>query len=97
MSMNRKLRRASAPKRASVAVDIGDTDVRHGGRTLQITVSVNTDEDEMTVLERVRAAARGPKVAMCVCSVGVMKPEDSAELWGRIVPAATRKAAEGSS
>jgi hypothetical protein len=63
MSMNRKLRRASSSKKASVAVDIGGTDVRHGGRTLQITVSVNTDEDEMTVLERVRAAAATRKAA----------------------------------
>lgn len=96
MSMSRKLRRVPPPK-APGSVDIGDTDVRHGGRTIQVMVSVNTDEDEMVVLERVRAAARGPRVAMCVCSVGVMRAEDSAKLWEEVVPAATREAAKGSS
>lgn len=97
MSMNRKLRRISASKKASGAVDIGYVDVRHGGRTLQVIVSVNTDEEEMVVLERVRAAARGPRASMCVCSIGVMRPEDSAKLWDRIVPAAVRESEKGSS
>jgi len=72
--MNRHERRAQAAKRIGA-------DVRYGGRTIEIKVFVNTDEDEHAVVKRVQDAAKGPKKCMTVVMAGFLSEEDAKRVW----------------
>jgi hypothetical protein len=56
-------------------------EIRFGGRTLEVRVFVNTDEEDWVVAERVRQAARGPKQAMAVITVADVPVERATPLW----------------
>ncbi len=89
--MNRKERRASQAQ----GIDIGETDVRFGGRTIEVRVFVNTDEPAEVVGARVQAAAKGPGLRMAAALVGELDAEQAAEVWAGFVLQATRAAKSG--
>ncbi len=80
--MNRHDRRAQASqeRRDAAAKKLG-ADVRYGGRTLEVKVFVNTDEDEREVALRVQAAAKGPKGCMTVLTAGILDASDAEKVW----------------
>lgn len=57
----------SDPKKAAEQ----DMSIKFDGRTIMLTVFVNTDEDIKTVSERVTDAAKGPHGRMSACEAGV--------------------------
>lgn len=61
--------------------DLVGAELRYEGRTLDVNLFVNTDEDLHVVLERVQKAARGPLKAMVVAGARVMSPEESEPMW----------------
>jgi len=69
--------------------------LRFEGRTLELRVLVNTDEDLAEVLERVRLAAAGPRARMTVAGA-VLVDEDLAERWTRLWAHAVPPAPEAS-
>jgi len=82
MSMARRVKRRRA---------LGDdprldgAEARFDGRTLKLTVLVNTDQDVNEVAERVKEAARGPGMHMAV-AIGEEVPSDLAdELWSLLL------------
>jgi hypothetical protein len=80
--MNRHDRRAAeATSKPAEDPRLVGMEVRHGGRTLEVRVFVNTDEDDWVVAERVRQAARGPKQAMAVITVADVPVERAVPLW----------------
>lgn len=86
--MNRKERRARG-------IDIGDTTVRYGGRTLELWVVINTDETLEQVVARVAPAAKGPAQRMVVVTGGEMPASESKELWEKVIPQAEQQAKSG--
>lgn len=62
-----------------------DDEIRYGGRTLKVTVLVNTDEDEQAVVERIDGAARGSKDCMSVVMLDVVDPEQAKPVWDQII------------
>ncbi len=82
--MNREERR----RRAKNDPRMSGAEIRYGGRTIQITAYVNTDEDELEVLQRVQEAAKGPGKRMVLVAGGLL-PEDQWKLaWETIIGAA---------
>ena len=70
-------------------------ELRHGGRTLEVRVYVNTDEAPDVVLKRVEAAAKGEKgehtaSAVNECDLGAAK-----KLWEFIFTEMRKRAGEG--
>ena len=70
-------------------------EVRHGGRTINIQVFVNTDEDVNAVIERVRVAAQGEQVNMVLVGGGVLTKEkdkaDAERMWASSISAAKER------
>ena len=60
----------------------GKAEVRFNGRTVKVTVSVNTDEDENVVAKRIHDAACGPNKRMAV--TGIHETKDETEYWNRV-------------
>lgn len=89
--MNRKERRAVKAQ----GIDVGDMEVRFGGRTLQLTVVINTDESVEEVVQRVRKAASGPHLRMAVVGAGIVEAEKAAEYWANTIPHLKRIAGSG--
>lgn len=89
--MNRKERRSAKAQ----GIDIGQTDVRFGGRTVEVRVFVNTDEDEAVVGARVQAAAKGPQLRMAAALVSVLEAEQASAVWDTLVPQAISAAKSG--
>jgi hypothetical protein len=80
--MNRHDRRAAEAKsRPAEDPRLVGMEVRFGGRTLEVRVFVNTDEEDWVVAQRVREAARGPKQAMAVITVADVPVERAVPLW----------------
>lgn len=75
--MNRRERRAQT----KADPRLSGSDVRYGGRTLQVTAYVNTDEDERVVALRVQEAAKGPGKRMVLVTAGILNEEQSHRLW----------------
>ena len=71
--MNRRERRAQT----KADPRLSGSDVRYGGRTLQVT----TDEDERVVALRVQEAAKGPGKRMVLVTAGILNEEQSHRLW----------------
>lgn len=65
------------PKQAGVQ----DTSIKFGGRTIIMTVVVNTDEDMYEVGERVNDAAKGPKLRMALTGSRIMSGAEALALW----------------
>lgn len=80
--MNRHERRANRSK----GIDVGDTEVKHGGRTLDFKVLVNTDEPIEQVLMRIKTAAQGPNLSMAMVAGGELEPEDAVKVWEALLP-----------
>lgn len=78
--MNRHERRANRAK------GIGDLEVRHGGRTLDFKVLVNTDEPIEEVLRRIKQAAQGPNLSMTMVAGGELEPGDAVKVWEALLP-----------
>lgn len=89
--MNRHERRANRAK----GVGIGDTEVKHGGRTLDFKVLVNTDEPIEQVLMRIKTAAQGPNLSMAMVAGGELEPEDAAKVWEALLPMMEEEAKKG--
>jgi hypothetical protein len=82
--MNRHDKRA----RAKTDPRMSGADVRYGGRTVQVTVYVNTDEDENDVLIRVQEAAKGPSRRMVLAALAMLDEEQARRFWEHAVEAA---------
>ena len=82
--MNRHDRRA----RAKQDPRMDGMEVRYGGRTVHVTIWINTDEDEKTVSLRVHEAARGPRKDMAVVAGGVCDEEAARAVWAKVIDAA---------
>jgi hypothetical protein len=82
MGRHDRQQRAKADPRMSGA------DVRYGGRTIQVTVYVNTDEDERDVALRIQEAAKGPGQRMVLVAVGLVDEGRARSLWEAAVEAA---------
>ncbi len=89
--MNRHERRAAQAR----GINIGATDVRFDGRTIEVRVFVNTDEPAEVVGARVQAAAKGPQLRMAAALVSELNAEQSAKVWEGLVSEATRAAKSG--
>jgi hypothetical protein len=63
------------------AAGVQDTSIKFGGRTIVMTVVVNTDEDIHEVGERVNDAAKGPKLRMALTGTRVMSGAEALALW----------------
>lgn len=61
--------------------DVGNIELRYGGRTLVITLYVNTDEDKMAVLGRIIEAAKGPKRSMVTATLEVIAGAVADLVW----------------
>lgn len=87
--MNRRDRRAEVVKKRALGNDtrLEGMDLRYGGRTLVVTVYLNTDGDPYEIGERVKAAARGPKLDMAVYTVGEVEAETAAPMWSAVFSA----------
>lgn len=71
------------PKKLKVVNALGGkSEVRFGGRTVKVVVSINTDEDENVVAKRIHEAARGPNQRMAV--TGISTTTDETEYWNRV-------------
>jgi hypothetical protein len=80
--MNRHDRRAAEAKgKAAEDPRLQGMEIRFGGRTLEVKVFVNTDEEDWVVAMRVREAARGPKQCMAVLTVADVPVENAKPLW----------------
>jgi hypothetical protein len=89
--MNRHERRANRAK----GIDIGDLEVKHGGRTLDFKVLVNTDEPIEEVLMRIREAAQGPNLKMVMVAGGELEPADAIKVWEALLPVMEEQAKKG--
>jgi hypothetical protein len=58
-------------------------EIKYGGKTVKLTVLINTDEPPMAVLERVRKAVKGaPNAPMCLILVDEIAPgEEVSSTW----------------
>lgn len=79
----------------SQGIDVGDTEVKYDGRTLDFKVLVNTDEPIEQVLIRIKEAAQGPKLCMVMVAGGVLEPEDAVKVWEALLPVMEEQAAKG--
>ena len=86
--MNRKERRARG-------IDIGDTTVKYGARTLEIRVHVNTDETIEDVVARISPAAKGPGKRMVLITGGELDGDAAQAFWDRVIPYLKQQAAGG--
>jgi len=67
-------------------------EIRYEGRTLELRVYVNTDEDQINVLERIRKAVKSaPNSPMVAITVGEIGKEQSEMIWDTVINAAYRK------
>lgn len=69
-------------------VGVMDTRIKFGGRTVVMTVYVNTEEDANHVGERVNDAAKGPKLRMAFTGARLVTGADAMAAWSAIVGAA---------
>lgn len=61
----------------------GDWDIRYGGRTVEVRMFINTDDDLETIKERMLKLARGPRLDMAL--IGISEFEgDNSELWKKV-------------
>jgi hypothetical protein len=80
--MNRHDRRAAEANGKPVEDSrLVGMEIKYEGRTLDVRVFVNTDEEDWVVVERVRQAARGPKQCMAMVMVGNVPLERAKPLW----------------
>jgi hypothetical protein len=89
--MNRQQRRAAKAQ----GIDVGDMEVRYGGRTLQLTVVINTDETIEEVTMRIKSAASGPRQRMCVVGGGIVDDQMAKEFWEGVIPTLKQEAKRG--
>lgn len=89
--MNRQQRRGYKAQ----GIDIGESDVRFNGRTIDVRVFVNTDEPIEVVAARIQQAAKGPHKRMAAVTGGVLDSEDAKRVWDTIVPMAADAAKKG--
>jgi hypothetical protein len=61
-----------------------DTSIKFGGRTIVMTVVVNTDEDAREVSERVNDAARGPKLRMAMTGSNIVTGVEAVAFWAKL-------------
>jgi hypothetical protein len=91
ISMNRHQRRAYRAQ----GIDLGQTDIRFNGRTVEARVFVNTDEPAEVVIARIQQAAKGPDKRMAVATGGVLDDEQGKAVWDTFVPIAVNAAKKG--
>lgn len=89
--MNRYQRRAHAAK----GIDVGDTTVKFGGRTLEVKILINTDESLNDVVSRLLAPARGPAKRMVVVTGGEIDIEAGKKFWEDVLPHVEQQARSG--
>ena len=57
-------------------------EIRHGGRTVKLTVFMNTDEPTQVVFERVQKVVKSaPGAPMCLILVSQLKDEKTTPFW----------------
>lgn len=87
--MNRQQRRAQK------GVDVGDTTVKFGGRTLEVKILINTNESLDEVVDRLITPAKGPGKRMVVVSGGEVAIEDAKKFWDEVLPHVEQQAKSG--
>lgn len=55
------------------------------GKTIQLLVFINTDEDVKEVASRVHLAARGPKERMTIVMNKPMTNEEGTRFWNKMI------------
>lgn len=60
-------------------------EVRFGGRTLTVTVTINTDEAPNVVAERLHQAGQGPLRRMTVTSVAEVDGDTGRKFWDTLI------------
>ncbi len=76
-------------------IDIGDTSVRFGGRTLEVVIRINTDETLEEVVSRTAPAAKGPASRMALVSGRELSSEEASKLWTLVIPIVKEQAKKG--
>jgi hypothetical protein len=89
--MNRHTRRANRSR----GIDVGDTEVKYDGRTLDFKVVVNTDEPIEEVLMRIKEAAQGPRQRMAAVFAGELEPDQANKFWEVMIPIVKQEAEKG--
>ena len=75
MSLKRRIER----KKQST----GEWDVRYGGRTVEVRMFINTDDELEVIKERLLKLARGPRLDMALIGIGEFEG-DKSELWKKV-------------
>lgn len=89
--MNRHHRRATKAQ----GLDIGISEVRYEGRTLEVKIIINTDESVEEVVSRVIPAAKGPNRRMVIVTGGIVKSEHAKKIWDAFLPHIKDQARKG--
>ena len=63
------------------APGLEDDPLGYEGRTVEVVVLLNTDEDARSVVDRMKPAARGSKLVMCLFVASEYDPEAAEVLW----------------
>ncbi len=63
------------------APGLEDDPLGYEGRTVEVVVLLNTDEDAQVVVDRCKPAAQGPKLVMCLFVASEYDPEAAEVLW----------------
>lgn len=61
-----------------------DMTVKYDGRTLTVTLIVNTDEDPAMLAERLTSSARGEKNNMVISGVGITTGPEAIAHWNEL-------------
>lgn len=63
----------------------GEKKVLFNGRTLVVTVTVNTDEEDHEVAARIHEAAQGPKRRMAITSLAALTDDQGRSFWDKAI------------
>lgn len=67
--------------------DVQDMSLKYGGRVLRIEIFLNTNQEAIDIIRRIKDKARGKNLDAAVVIVREYKGEQAKELWETLVDA----------